>query len=75
MKRKVIALFVRLTILVSVMLTCAQITVPVRAQPSVFGGWMTQPVTLDGQITTAKEWSEAVPVDLALKYARGHDPS
>jgi len=71
MKRKVIALFVRLTILVSVMLTCAQITVPVRAQPSVFGGWMTQPVTLDGQITTAKEWSEAVPVDLALRNTPG----
>jgi len=71
MKRKVIALFTRLTLLVPAMLTCAQAMVPVRAQLSISSGWMTQPVILDGQITTATEWSDAVPVDLVLKNTPG----
>jgi len=59
------------TILLFVVLALVHIAIPVRAQIVLISGWMTQPVTLDGQITTAKEWSDAIPADLALRNTPG----
>jgi len=42
---------------------------PVGAQVVVTSAWMTQPVMVDGKITTAKEWSDTIPVDLPLSPA------
>ena len=59
------------TILLFVMLALVHVAIPVRAQIVLISGWMTQPVILDGQITTAKEWSDAIPMGLAFRNTPG----
>ena len=39
---------------------------PALRAGAVESGWLTFPVTFDGKMTTAKEWSDTIPVDLAL---------
>jgi len=71
MGRRIATSPIKCAILLSVLLVLVHVAIPVRAQPLLISGWMTQPVTLDGKITTAKEWSDTVPVDLALRSVAG----
>ena len=59
------------TVLLFVVLALVHVAIPVRGQIVLISGWMTQPVILDGQITTAKEWSDAIPMELAFRNTPG----
>jgi hypothetical protein len=39
---------------------------PVHAQTVIYSGWLEYPVTFDGKLTSAEEWSDTTPVDLTL---------
>jgi len=54
------------TIVLLVVLALVQFATPVNAQPPMASAWVTQPVSLDGRMTTAEEWSDAIPVDLTF---------
>jgi len=71
MRRRITISPIECTSLLLVILALVQIVTPVKAQIMLISGWMTQPVTLDGQITTVKEWSDAIPADLALRNTPG----
>jgi len=69
MGSRTLVLYVTFSILLLAVLAGAQLIIPVKAEPiiTIISGWLTQPVTLDGRITTAEEWSDAIPVDLTLR--------
>lgn len=75
MGRRTVALLARSVILLLAMLTGAQMTNHVNAQPppTISSGWMTQPVVVDGRMTTADEWSDAIAVDLTLSETYGQE--
>jgi len=59
------------TVLLFVVLALVHVAIPVKAQAltTIVSGWMTQPVVLDGRITTPGEWSDTVPVYLVLRHS------
>jgi len=71
MERRAVAVFTGSTILLLAMLTFGLMTILVKAQAltTIVSGWMTQPVVLDGRITTPGEWSDTIPVYLVLSHS------
>ena len=65
MERKTVSA-IMLTLLLIGMLTLTFNIQPVKAAVTVTSGWLTFPVTFDGEMTTVEEWSDTTPVDITL---------